>query len=51
MPPFLYRCPITGYKVHGFVTEEVSEDSEDYEAVRCHPINPTTGKVLGAEDD
>jgi hypothetical protein len=57
MLPFLYRCPITGYRVQGFAAEEASEDSETYEAVKCvaceqtHLVNPTTGKVLGAEDE
>jgi hypothetical protein len=35
MPPFLYRCPNTGYKVQGFVAEDVSGDSEDYRALTC----------------
>jgi hypothetical protein len=57
MPPFLYRCPNTGYRVQGFVAEEVSDDSEAYEAVTCnvcqrvHLVNPSTGKVLGGEDE
>jgi hypothetical protein len=56
MLPFLYRCPNTGYRVQGFVAEEVSEDSEVYETVTCnacqqvHLVNPTTGKVLGDEE-
>ena len=57
MPPFLYRCPNTGYRVQGFVAEDVSEDPERYEAVTClacqrvHLVNLATGKVLGAEDE
>ena len=57
MPPFLYRCPNIGYRIQGVVAEEASEDSETYEAVKCvaceqtHLVNPTTGKVLGAEDE
>jgi hypothetical protein len=45
------------YRVQGFVAEEASEDSETYEAVKCvaceqtHLVNPTTGKVLGVEDE
>jgi len=52
---FLYRCPNTGYRVQGFVAEEVSEDPERYEAViarqRVHLVNPTSGRVLGAEEE
>jgi hypothetical protein len=57
MPPFLYRCPNTGYRVQGLVAEDVSEDPESYEAVTCtacqrvHLVNPTSGKVLGAEEE
>jgi hypothetical protein len=56
MPPFLYRCPTTGYRVQGFVAEEVS-DSDTYEALTCtacqrvHLVNPVTGKVLGGDDE
>jgi hypothetical protein len=54
MPPFLYRCPTTGYRVQGFIAEELPADT--YEAVACtacrriHLVNPTTGKVLGEDD-
>ena len=58
MPPFLYRCPNTGYRVQGFVAEDVSrEKSERYETVTCiacqrvHLVNPASGKVLGAEEE
>ena len=55
MPPFLYRCPNTRQTVQGFVAEETSEDA--YEAITClacrknRSVNPTTGKVLGEDDD
>ena len=55
MPPFLYRCPATGYRVQGFIAEELPADT--YEAVACtacgrlHLVNPTTGKVLGEDDE
>jgi hypothetical protein len=57
MPPFLYRGPNTGYKVQGFIAEGVSDDSEDYRALTClacqqvHYVSPTTGKVLGEEEE
>ena len=56
MAPFLFRCPNTGYQVHGFVAEDASNNA-DYEAITClacqqtHLVNPTTGKVLGAEEE
>ncbi len=55
MPPFLYRCPHTGQTVQGAAGETMSEDA--YEAITCvacrqsHFVNPTTGNVLGEDDD
>jgi hypothetical protein len=52
MPLFMYRCPITGYRVQGFA-EGTSEDCHVYEPVTCpvchriHHVNPHTGVVLG----
>ena len=52
MPPFLYRCPNTGYRVQGFVAEEVSDD-QTYVSVTCircrqtHLVNPSSGRVVG----
>jgi hypothetical protein len=57
MTPFLYCCPNTGYRVQGFVAEDVSDDPENYQTITClacqrvHLVNPTTGKVLGEDDD
>ncbi len=57
MPPFIYRCPNTGYRVQGFTAEEVSEDTDTYQTITClmcqrvHLVNPATGKVLGEEDE
>jgi hypothetical protein len=58
MAPFLYRCPNTGYRVQGFVAEEDrSDDPEDYQTVTClackqvHLVNPTTGQVLGEDEE
>ena len=55
MRPFLYRCPNTSQTVQGFTAEEVPDDA--YESLTClscrqtHFVNPTTGKVLGEDDD
>jgi len=57
MPAFLYRCPTTGYRVQGFVAEDVSDVSEDYQALTClachqvHYVRSTTGKVLGEDEE
>jgi hypothetical protein len=55
MAAFLYRCPSTGKTVQGFTAEEVPINA--YESMTClacrqlHFVNPTTGKVLGEDDD
>ena len=55
--PYLFRCPNTGYRVQGFIAEDVSDDLEGYKAITClacqrtHLVNPTTGKVLGVDDE
>jgi hypothetical protein len=56
MAPFLYRCPNTGYRVQGFVAEEVSDD-HTYLPVTClmcrqtHLVNPSTGRVVGGGEE
>jgi hypothetical protein len=47
MPAFIYRCPITGFRVHGDAPEQPSRDKgEHFEPVKCtackrvHLINP-----------
>jgi hypothetical protein len=56
MPPFLYRCPNTGYRVQGFVADDAPGDPDAYEAVQCtlcqrvHLVKPSTGEVLGETD-
>ena len=51
--PFLFRCPITGTEVQGFLAHETpSEDPNSFEPVTClacgqvHLVNFKTGKVL-----
>jgi hypothetical protein len=57
MPPFLFRCPNTGYRVQGFAAEDASDHAEEYQTVTClacqqvHLVNSTTGKVLGEDDE
>jgi hypothetical protein len=53
---FRYCCPNTGQSVQGISTEEVVDD-DTWEQIVCiacrrlHFVNPTKGKVLGADDD
>jgi hypothetical protein len=56
MPPFLYRCPLTGMNVQGWSADEVDND-ETYLTVTClacqrvHLVNPATGKAMGSDDE
>jgi len=53
MPPFIFRCPNTGFRVQGFVPDDdASEETDDvFLGVTClacrsvHFINPKTGKT------
>jgi hypothetical protein len=58
MAPFTYRCPDTGFRIQEYSAEPASEDGgADYEAVTCtmcgrvHVMNPTTGEVLGQDEE
>jgi hypothetical protein len=58
MAPFLFRCPTTGLQVQGWTADDVSEEAgETYETVSCHAcrqvhlVNPSTGRVLGVDDE
>jgi hypothetical protein len=57
MPSSLYRCPITGDEVTGFLVDEApSVDPAFYTSVRClsrgqmHLVNFTDGKTVGEFD-
>lgn len=54
MAAFLYRCPVTGYRVQGFVADDPANNENDaFQPVTCtvcgrvHLIDPKTGKTLG----
>jgi hypothetical protein len=55
MAAFLYRCPSKNKTVQGWTADEVAEDGDAYVPVQCyacrrlHYVNPTKGKVLGAD--
>jgi hypothetical protein len=56
MPPFIFRCPNTGFRVQGFAADnDESERAGDdiFVGVTClacgsaHLVNPKTGKTAG----
>lgn len=56
MASFLFTCPTTGMRVHGWAADE--PPAFDYfEAVECiacqrtHFVDPRTGKVVGDKGD
>lgn len=56
MPTFLYRCPVTGYRVQGLIADDPTEKNGPiYEPVRCticariHLVDPKTGRVAGED--
>jgi hypothetical protein len=57
MAPFLYRCPNTSQQVQGYFADDPIEDADEYQSVTClacrrtHFVNPSTGKVLGEDDE
>jgi hypothetical protein len=57
MQTFIYRCPITGFRVQGQAPESTNEGKgEHFEAVTCtackrvHLVNPKTGKLISERD-
>jgi hypothetical protein len=58
MPPFLYRCPITGLSIQSWAAADPTDGkAANYESVICtaciqvHLVNPKNGKVLGVDED
>jgi hypothetical protein len=59
MPPFIFRCPNTGFHVQGLApNDEESEGVDDvFVGVTClacgsvHFINPKTGKAAGERSE
>jgi hypothetical protein len=53
MPPFLYRCPNTGFGVQGYDPDDDGSERADnaFVSVTCaacglvHLVNPKTGKT------
>ena len=57
VPAFTYRCPHTEETVQGWADAKVVEHGDTYVPMECpacrqmHYVNPTTGKVVGANDE
>jgi hypothetical protein len=57
MPPFVYRCPVTGLHVQGLVPDDDESDGagDTFEGIDClacggvHFVNPKTGKLMGED--
>ena len=59
MPPFIFRCPNTGFRVQGFAPDnDESEGGDDvFVGVTClacgsvHFVNSNTGKTAGESSE
>ena len=57
MPAIMFRCPNTGRHVHEWFADDAEYGDDTYHSVTClacqqvHMVNPTTGKVLGVEEE
>ena len=49
MPAFIYRCPIVCVHVHAWTDEE--PEGRTFACSATHIVNPTTGRVIGADED
>jgi hypothetical protein len=55
MPPFVFRCPHTGFRVQGFAPDDDESERVDdvFVGVTClargqvHFVNPKTSKTAG----
>jgi hypothetical protein len=55
MPTVLFRCPITGHNVQGWIPDDTGADPphQVFVSLRCgacgqmHAVNPATAEVLG----
>lgn len=57
MPTFIFICPITGFNVQHWLSDEQDADENQYDAVTCtacggvHFVGRKTQKVLGQENE
>jgi hypothetical protein len=59
MATVIYQCPVTGFKVQGWVPEDVPETELEHTFIpmtctvctHTHLVHPLTGKVLASDDE
>jgi hypothetical protein len=57
MPPFIFRCPNTGFRVQGFAPDDDVSEGANNVGVTClvcglmHLVNPKTGKTAGEDGE
>jgi hypothetical protein len=59
MATVIYQCPLTGFKVQGWVPEDVPEAEFEHTFIpmtctvctRTHLVHAVTGKVLASDDE
>jgi hypothetical protein len=57
MAAFVYKCPITGRNVQGWVADDGDIKNDVHHPVKCiacqrvHLVNPNSRKVLGANEE
>jgi hypothetical protein len=59
MPPFIYRCPNTGFRVQGLAPDDDRSEGPDdtFVGIFClacgqmHFVNPKTGKTPGERSE
>jgi len=59
MPTLIFRCPITGHNVQGWIPDDTGADPphQVFVSLRCgacgqmHAVNPATAEVLGTRRD
>jgi hypothetical protein len=57
MAAFLYKCPITGFSVQGWVADDGDPDDDTHQAITClacqrlHLVNPRIRKVLRSDEE
>jgi hypothetical protein len=55
MPTLIFRCPVTGHNVQGWIPDDMQPDPQQQVFVslscsacgRTHAVNPATAEVLG----
>jgi hypothetical protein len=57
MAAFVYKCPVTGRNVQGWVADDGDIKNDVHHPVKCiacqrvHLVNPNSRKVLGANEE